>query len=52
MVGARGHDQERVDAAPQQRAHELALALGVLERGRRDEQEAALAGDRLDGLGD
>ena len=52
VVGAGGHDQQRVDAAPQQRTHEFALALGVLERGGRDQQEPALAGDGLDGLGD
>ena len=52
VVGAGGHDQQRVDAAPQQRADQLALALGVLERGGGDEQEPALARDGLDGLGD
>src|SRR5215217_4327413 len=52
MVGPGGHDQQRVDAAAQQRAGQLALALGVLTGGGGDEQEAAVAGGRLDGLGD
>jgi hypothetical protein len=37
MVVAGGNDEQRVDPAPQQAPHELALALGVLLAGARDE---------------
>ncbi len=37
MVVAGGDDEQRVDPAPQQAPHELALALGVLLAGARDE---------------
>ena len=52
VVGAGGDDQQRVDAAAQQRGHELPLALGVLAGGGGDEEEAAVARGRLDRLGD
>ena len=52
MVPARGDDQHRVHATPQQRGDQLALELGILLARARDQQVAARASRLLHGLGD
>src|SRR5436190_4401659 len=52
VVPARGDDQHRVHATPQQRGDQLALELGILLARARDQQVAARASRLLHGLGD
>ena len=52
MVGSRRNDQQRISAAAKQKRCELALALGVLLAGGREQQVAALVRERFHGLGD